>query len=58
MTSEVVKMRKALEVVTAFKNAGILFVPMPVIGQDDHDILVEVAAQRLKKLQEVVKAND
>ena len=31
-----VEMKKALETVDAFKEAGIRFVPMPVFDDDDH----------------------
>lgn len=51
MTSKVAQIRRALEVVEAFKRAHILFVPMPVYDDEDHAILSEVAAQRLEKLQ-------
>lgn len=30
-----VEMRKALEIVDAFKRAGVLFVPMPVLDEAD-----------------------
>ena len=46
-----VDMRKALEMVEAHKRAGILFVPMPVLNQEDHLAQIAEARRRLDLLQ-------
>jgi hypothetical protein len=45
-------MRKALEAVDHFRKAGILFVPMPVINEDDLHALVDQMMAQLQKLEE------
>ncbi len=42
-----VAMRKTLEVVEEFKDAGILFVPIPVINNEDGNALVVESLRRL-----------
>ncbi|QYM72871.1 DUF1382 family protein [Pseudochrobactrum sp. Wa41.01b-1] len=51
MTNKVAQIRKALAVVEAFKKSHVVFVPVPVLNDEDHAILAEMAAQRLEKLQ-------
>ena len=42
-----VEMRMALKVVDGLKNGGILFVPMPVLGERDRAQLLEELERRL-----------
>jgi hypothetical protein len=48
-----VEMRKALEAVNAYKQAGILFVPIPVLDDADHVALIEQASAKLEKIVEM-----
>lgn len=53
-------LRKALDVVDAYIKAGILFVPMPVLGEADHRMLVDKADSRLDQIakrQEVAQGD-
>lgn len=45
-----VDLRRAAEMAQRFVKAGILFVPMPVLGQADHDALVAQSAERLDRM--------
>ena len=45
-----VQMRKSLEIVEAFKKAGLWFVPMPVFDEDDFN---SHAAKITEKLEEM-----
>lgn len=47
-----VDLRKAIEVANAYTNAGILFVPMPVLNEADHHDLVQKASQRIEQILE------
>jgi uncharacterized membrane protein len=47
-----VEMRKALEVVEAFKKAGILFVAVPVLSAGDHTALAADVINRITKLEQ------
>ncbi len=46
-----VELRKALEVVESLKKAGILFVPMPVLNQEDHEKLIADLKGRLELIE-------
>jgi len=46
------ELRKAIEAAQAFVKAGILFVPMPVIDQDD---LVALQVQLLARLDKIAE---
>lgn len=48
-----VEMRKALEAADAYKQAGILFVAIPVLDDVDHVLLLEQAAAKLEKIAEM-----
>ena len=45
-----VEMRKALEAVEALKRAGILFVPIPVLSQEDHSELIRCMTDRMERI--------
>jgi hypothetical protein len=45
-----VEMRKALEAVQVLKQAGILFVPIPVLDKEDQIELVKNVQRRLAKM--------
>lgn len=47
-----VDLRKAIEVANAYINAGILFVPMPVLNEADLHILAQQASERLEQIIE------
>lgn len=47
-----VDLRKAIEVANAYTNAGILFVPMPVLNEADHHDLVQQASHRIEQILE------
>ena len=51
-----VEMRKCLVAVEAMKMAGIRFVPMPVLSDDDNDTLGRQAAERLEQLAQRCEA--
>ena len=46
-----VELRKALEVVEVLKKAGILFVPIPVLDEEDHQKLLELLRLSLGKIE-------
>lgn len=49
-----VDMRKALELVDAFKQAGILFVPIPVFNENDlKNLLIEIE-KRLEQIEKMI----
>jgi len=48
-----VKMRKALEMANMLKGAGILFVPMPVLSDEDHSKLVRWLQDRLDQIEKM-----
>ena len=50
-----VEMRKALEVVQGLKAGGILFVPIPVIGEKDKDELLGELDRRLGMILQQVE---
>ena len=50
-----VEMRKALEVVQGLKAGGILFVPIPVIGEKDKDELLGELDRRLDMILQQVE---
>ena len=50
-----VEMRKALEVVQGLKAGGILFVPIPVIGEKDKDELLDELYRRIDLLMQQVE---
>ena len=52
-----VEMRKCLEVVQVLKEAGIRFVPMPVIDDDDRQKLLRQLGLRLRKFEKLL-SND
>lgn len=45
-------LRKQIEAANLYTKAGILFVPMPVLNQDDYQALIQSADQRLGQLCE------
>ncbi|MES2871442.1 MAG: DUF1382 family protein [Pseudomonadota bacterium] len=45
-------LRKQIEAANLYTKAGILFVPMPVLNQDDYQALIQQADQRLGQLCE------
>ena len=45
-------LRKAIEAAQVLKNTGVLFVPMPVLSQEDHEKLTSEMLARLTKLEE------
>lgn len=45
-----IDMRKALEMVSALRSAGILFVPMPVVDAEEAARRVEEAEARLEQM--------
>lgn len=45
-------LRKAIEAAQILKNTGVLFVPMPVLSQEDHEQLASEMLARLTKLEE------
>lgn len=45
-----VDLRKAIVAANEFVKAGILFVPMPVLGPTDHKELVDRAGERLQAI--------
>lgn len=47
------RMRKSHEMVAALNNAGILFVPMPVIDDQDFSDLTVQADNRLEQIAEM-----
>ncbi len=49
------EMRKALEVVQAFKEAGLRFVPVPVLDDNDYDKLSSDVLRRLEEIEGKVK---
>lgn len=51
-----VEMRKCLVAVEAFKKAGIKFVPMPVLDDDDQDALADQMKERLEKIERMCEA--
>lgn len=51
-----VELRKAMAAATAYTKAGILFVALPVLNEDDHIELVESVGARLDRL--ISKADD
>lgn len=48
-----VRMRKCLEIVESLKQAGILFVPIPVIDDSDFYELMWNLDEKLKRLGEI-----
>ncbi len=48
-----VQMRKALEAVDQLRKAGVLFVPIPVINEDDRYALVDQMLARLQELEDL-----
>lgn len=51
-----IDLRKALEMVSAFTKAGILFVPMPVLNEVDHANLVAQTTDRLEQIAQEAEA--
>lgn len=45
-----VQMRQALEIVDDLKNAGILFVPVPILDTVDHAVLLATLHTRLERM--------
>lgn len=50
--SSAVDIRKALEVAKAYADAGIDFVPVPVVYQENKPVLVRMAMQALNSIEE------
>ena len=50
-----VDMRKALQAADALKQAGVLFVPMPVLNEEDHEMLISKSQRRLKAMIELAE---
>lgn len=48
--ADAVQMRQALETVAALKNAGVLFVPIPVLDNVDHTVLLATLSKRLDRM--------
>lgn len=46
-----VEMRKVLAIVETMKQAGVLFVPMPVLNQEDHEHLLTQMSMRLNQIE-------
>jgi hypothetical protein len=53
-----VEMRKALEIVRHFKEAGVLFVPMPVKGIEDKKELIAQMTCRIESLMLMAERDD
>ncbi len=51
------QIRKALDAARALADAGIRFVPVPVLSDGDHDHLVGRVIQRLEKLADADTAD-
>jgi len=51
------QMRKMLQIVEALKSAGMEFVPVPVLNEDDRDKLLAFTASRLDKLASAAEGN-
>jgi hypothetical protein len=49
-----VEMRKYLELVDAFKQAGIGFIPIPILNTDDKGELLADMSRRLSVIGEVI----
>lgn len=47
-----VEMRKALVAADSMRNAGILFVPMPVLNKDDYKEMITEVMRRLDVLEQ------
>ncbi|WP_018609527.1 DUF1382 family protein [Uliginosibacterium gangwonense] len=45
-----IEMRKALEAVEIMKRAGLRFVPMPVLNEQDHQALAAQVQERLNTI--------
>ena len=50
-----VEMRKALEMVNMLKMSGILFVPIPVINEKDHNELAKQAEEKLESILQMIE---
>jgi hypothetical protein len=50
--ASVADIRRGLVVAEAFKNAGIAFVPMPILSEEDKAELAAECERRLAKLEE------
>ena len=46
-----VQLRKCLESATAMVKSGILFVPMPVLSDEDHANLINQMLERFEKME-------
>ena len=53
-----VAMRKALEIVESYKQAGIIFVPVPVLNGADHQRLLKLADSQLEKMLKQCEEED
>ena len=51
-----VETRKCLQAVEAFKQAGIRFIPMPVLDDADNDALAGQMKERLEKIERMCEA--
>lgn len=45
------QMRESLELVEALKNAGIRFVPVPVMSDDEHLLYLKLLYARLENIE-------
>ncbi len=48
-----VELRRSMEAADAMKDSGLRFVPMPVIGEEDHKNLVLQMYEKLAKIAEL-----
>lgn len=54
-----VQMRQSLEIVELMKKAGILFVPMPVVSEKDHQVqLVKLMMKLESMVAEIERAEE
>jgi len=45
-----VEMRKTLEIVDEFKKAGIKFIPIPILSEDDSKLLGAIMLKQMEQL--------
>lgn len=53
-----VEMRKALEAVEYLKQAGLLFVPVPVLGEENHEQIKALALKQMDRIVEIVEKDN
>ena len=51
-----VQMRKALELVEVLKSAGMDFIPVPVLNDEDRARLIAIAADRIERIAAYVES--